>query len=129
MRNAKMIDYEYDLQSGHINVSVAVSTRVASIASFVLTAAVFSVMVAVVTIVVVSGAMCNTFVAISLAGDVIAASSLGDGTVGMAIVAVGADVLSAVITACTAAIFAFSCRFFLWARFPCPGPSILVGAR
>jgi len=72
--------------------------------------------------------------AISFASGIVAVSSLGNDIVDVVVVTVGADVLGTVITAFMAAIFAFklsafSRHFFLWARFPCPGPGILsVGA-
>ena len=55
---------------------------------------------------------------------------LGNNIVNGAVVALGAIVLDAVITAFTAAIFMFKLNtflrhFFFRACFPCPGPGIL----
>ena len=60
----------------------------------------------------------------------VAASLLGDNDIGMAVVAVGADMLDAVIMAFMAAIFVFKLNtflpcFFFWKCFPRPGPGIL----
>ena len=46
----------------------------------------------------------------------------------------GADAFEAIITAFMAAMFTFKFdallrHFFFWARFPCPGPGMLVGTR
>jgi hypothetical protein len=54
---------------------------------------------------------------------------LGDDVVKADVFAFRAVVFDAVITVSTAAIFAsklnvFSCRFFFWECFPCPGPGI-----
>jgi hypothetical protein len=54
---------------------------------------------------------------------------LGDDNIGVAVLAVGAGVLDAVITVFMAAIFVFSCHFFLWAHFPHPVPVMLVVTR
>jgi hypothetical protein len=70
----------------------------------------------------------------ALGADVVRAAvvtALGGNVIGMAILAIGDDVLDAVITAFTAAIFvskmdAFLCHFFLWAHLPCPGPGMFA---
>jgi hypothetical protein len=52
---------------------------------------------------------------------------LGGSVAKVAVLAFGADVLGAVITAFTVAIFALSVflrHFFLLLRLPCPGPGI-----
>ena len=99
------------------DMAVAVLTRIVSLA---LGAAGFLVVVVVVVEVVIAGCGTTGTVVIVLLGG--AASAFG------------ADALEAVIMAFTAAMFAFkfdasSCHFFFWARFPCPGPGMLVETR
>ena len=110
--------------------AVGLSMRVASLASSVsLYVAIFAVVV-VMTLVVDSRSKYGALLgAVSFVGGDMVVSSLGDGTVAVTVVAIGADVLSAVITALTAVLFSFrlsalSCHFFFWLRLPCPGPGI-----
>ena len=65
-----------------------------------------------------------------VAGGSVAPMLLSDDVVDVAVVAVGADVLGAIITALTAVVLSFKLRmlsrhFFLWVRLPCPGPGML----
>jgi hypothetical protein len=84
---------------------------------------VFVVASAVVAVVECSSMYGIELIAVSFADGVTAVASLGSSVVD------GAIVLNAVVTAFTAAIFAFksnafSRRFFFWLRLPCPGPGI-----
>jgi hypothetical protein len=106
--------------------------RISLLASFVLTAAVFTVVVAVsvvlVGIVAVYELVSGTVSSVSTAAVV---TTLDGSIAKVAVLALGADVLNAVITAFTAVMFmfkldAFSHHFFLWLRLPCPGPGILL---
>ena len=116
-----------DVESFGDDAAVAVSTRVSLLASFVLTAAAFAVAVAVVSRVAVCGLISCAVSSVSSAAVV---TALGGNVVMVAILAFGAVVLDAIITAFTAAIFAFkldafSRHVFLWLRLPCPGPGML----
>ena len=89
---------------------------------------------AVVSTVVDSRAIYNAVLAVLLAGGVMVVLLLGDGIINVAVVTVGTDVLDVVNMAFMATIFAFkldafSCHFFFWERFACPGPSIVSGRK
>ena len=81
--------------------------------------------------VVVCVAVCGlVFDAVSFSGGFVAPMLLSDDIVDVAVVVVGADVLSAVITALTAVVLSFklhtlSRHFFFWVHLPCPGPGML----
>ena len=100
--------------------------HVASLASL----AALGVMVTVLMLIIGSGAIYEAVLGtFSFASGVVAVSSLGNGVVDVAVVAVGADILDAVITAFTAAMFAFKLNalsrpFFFWLGLPHPGPGI-----
>jgi hypothetical protein len=109
--------------------AVAVSTRVALLASFVLVAAVSAMVVAVV-VVAGSVAVYELFSgAVSSVSPAAVVTALGGNVVRVAVLACRADVFDAVVTAFTAIMFAFrlnafSRHFFLLLRLPCPGPGI-----
>ena len=96
-----------DVESFGDDAAVAVSTRVSLLASFVLTAAVFAVAVAVVSHVAVCGLISWAVSSVSSAAVV---TALGGNIVMVAILAFGAVVLNAIITAFMAAMFADDAR-------------------
>jgi hypothetical protein len=106
-------------------------THVSLLVSLVTLVEAASAAVAVVVAVVVWRAAYEAMLAAVLfACGVAIISSLGDDDFDMAVLAFDASVLDAIITAFTAAIFAFdldafSRHFFLWLRLPCPGPGML----
>jgi hypothetical protein len=112
--------------------AVAVLTRVVLLASFVSTVAGFAVVVAVVVVVAGSVAVYKLISGVaSSVNSAAVVTALGGDVVRVVVLAFGAVVLDAIITALTAAMFAFkldafSRHFFLWARLPCPGPGMLL---
>ena len=110
---------------------MGVLTRVVLLASFVSTAAVFVVVISVSVVVVGSVSVCELVsCVVSSVGSAAVVTALGGNVVRVDVLAFGAVLLDAVITAFMAAIFAlsvFSRHFFLLPRLPCPGPCMVMG--
>ena len=106
---------------------MGVLTRVVLLASFVPTVAVFVVVIAVSVVVVGSVAVCELVsCVVSSVGSAAVVTALGGNVVRVDVLAFGAVLLDAVITAFMATMFAsklavFSRHFFLWLCLPCPG--------